>query len=65
MIELFGKGRACYKRRDWRQAQGHFEKILQRWPDDGPSKVFYQRCEEYLLEEPASDWDGVYVMKHK
>ncbi|MBI1737644.1 MAG: adenylate/guanylate cyclase domain-containing protein [Acidobacteria bacterium] len=65
LIELFGKGRACYKRRDWRQAQGHFEKILQRWPDDGPSKVFYQRCEEYLLEEPASDWDGVYVMKHK
>jgi len=65
LIELFGKGRSCYKRRDWRQAQGHFEKILQRWPDDGPSKVFYQRCEEYLLEEPASDWDGVYVMKHK
>ncbi len=65
LIELFGKGRACYKRRDWRQAQGHFEKILQRWPDDGPSKVFYQRCEEYLLEDPASDWDGVYVMKHK
>ncbi|MBI3662294.1 MAG: adenylate/guanylate cyclase domain-containing protein, partial [Acidobacteria bacterium] len=28
LIELFGKGRACYKRRDWRQAQGHFEKIL-------------------------------------
>ncbi len=65
LIELFGKGRACYKRRDWRQAQGYFEKVLQRWPGDGPAKVFYQRCEEYLLEEPASDWDGVYVMKHK
>ncbi|MCL4523209.1 MAG: adenylate/guanylate cyclase domain-containing protein [Acidobacteria bacterium] len=65
LVEIFGKGRACYKHRDWRQAQGYFEKALQRWPDDGPSKVFFQRCEEYLLEEPASDWDGVYVMKHK
>jgi adenylate cyclase len=65
LIELFAKGRACYKRRDWRQAQGYFEKCLERWPDDGPSKVFWQRCEEYLLEEPPGDWDGVYVMKHK
>ncbi len=64
-LELFAKGRACYKRRDFRQAQGYFEKVLQRWPDDGPSKVFYYRSEEYLLEEPAPDWDGVHVMKHK
>jgi adenylate cyclase len=65
LLELFSKGRAAYKRRDWRQAHGYFEKILQRWPDDGPSMVFYQRCEEYLLEEPEDTWDGVYVMKHK
>jgi adenylate cyclase len=65
LVELFGKARGCYKRRDWRQAQGYFEKLLQRWPDDGPAKIFSHRCEEYLLEEPESSWDGVYVMKHK
>jgi adenylate cyclase len=65
LLELWSKARGCYKRRDWRQAQGHFEKILSRWQEDGPSKVFRQRCEEYLLDEPPSDWDGVYVMKHK
>jgi adenylate cyclase len=65
LIELFGKGRACYKRRDWRQAQGFFAKCLERFPGDGPAAIFHQRCEEYLLEEPASDWDGVYIMKHK
>jgi len=65
LVELFSKGRGCFKRRDWRQAQGYFEKILQRWPHDGPAKVFHGRCEEYLLDEPPSNWDGVYVMKHK
>jgi adenylate cyclase len=65
LLELWSKARGCYKRRDWRQAQGYFEKILGKWADDGPSMVFYQRCEEYLLEEPPSDWDGVHVMKHK
>jgi adenylate cyclase len=65
LLELFGKGRACYKRRDWRQGQGYFQKCLDRWPDDAPSRIFWKRCEEYLLDEPASDWDGVYVMKHK
>jgi len=65
LSELFARGRGCYKRRDWRQAMGYFEKCLERWPDDGPAKVFRARCEEYLLEEPDPAWDGVYVMKHK
>jgi adenylate cyclase len=65
LAELFAKGRGCYKRRDWRQAIGYFEKCLERWPDDGPSNVFRRRSEEFLLDEPDSNWDGVYVMKHK
>jgi len=34
-------------------------------PHDGPSRVFLTRCEEYIAEEPPSEWDGVYAMKHK
>jgi adenylate cyclase len=59
------KGRDAYKRRDWRAAQRAFDDILKRWPQDGPARVFRSRCEEYAAEEPAADWDGVYVMKHK
>jgi len=39
--------------------------VLRRWPDDGPSRVFRGRCDEYLAEEPDADWDGVHVMKYK
>jgi adenylate cyclase len=65
LVELFGRGLADYKQRDWRGAAQAFEQILDRWPHDGPARVFLSRCEEYLAEEPEAAWDGVYVMKHK
>jgi adenylate cyclase len=65
LAALFEKGRDAYKARDWRAAKLSFEEALERWPSDGPSKVFLARCEEYLVEGPSSDWDGVYVMTHK
>jgi adenylate cyclase len=64
-VELYGRARAFYKRRDWRQANSLFSQLLKSWPDDGPARILAHRCEEYLLEEPEPQWDGVYVMKHK
>jgi adenylate cyclase len=65
LVQQFARARAAYKLRDWRAAKLAFEETLHRWPQDGPSQVFLARCDEYLAEEPAKDWDGVYVMKHK
>jgi adenylate cyclase len=65
LVELFGRGLAAYKQRDWRAAKIGFEEVLHRWPNDSPARIFLARCKEYLAEEPAGDWDGVYVMKHK
>jgi len=65
LVELFACGQKAYKQRDWRAAGQAFEQILDRWPDDGPARIFLRRCEEYLAEGPEADWDGVYVMKHK
>jgi adenylate cyclase len=63
--EVFRLGREFYKRRDWQQARSCFQQLLARWADDGPARVFLARCEEYLLEQPAPDWDGVYVFRQK
>jgi adenylate cyclase len=65
LVELFSKGREAYKQRDWLAASEAFEQVLGRWPDDGPSRLFLSRCREYLNEEPAENWDGVYTMKGK
>jgi adenylate cyclase len=65
LVEMFGQGREAYKTRNWHAAKTAFEEVLRRWPDDGPSRVFRGRCDEYLAEEPDTDWDGVHVMKYK
>lgn len=65
LVAAFAAARALYKRRRWREAKTAFDRILERWPADGPSQLFSRRSEEYLRNEPAADWDGVFVMKHK
>ena len=65
LVEIFGRGREAYKAHDWRAAKAAFEEVLQRWPNDGPARVFLDRCNEYLVGGPGKDWDGVYEMKHK
>lgn len=60
-IEVFARGRELYRKRRWADAQ----KAFQEWPEDGPSRVYWKRCQEYLFEEPPANWDGVYVMTHK
>jgi adenylate cyclase len=64
-LELFAVGRACYQKRRWQDAQIVFEQILERWPDDGPARMYVNRCREYHVAGPEQDWDGVYVMTHK
>jgi len=64
-LALFAQGRARYQQRQWREAQEIFERVLARWPDDGPSRTFRKRCQEYLFNEPEPNWDGVFVMSHK
>ncbi len=64
-LELFALGRACYRERRWQDAQSVFEQILERWPEDGPARMYVNRCREYCAAGPEQDWDGVYVMTHK
>ncbi len=65
LARSFDEARETYKRREWREAARLFGGILERWPNDGPARVFRERALAYLAEAPAADWDGVHVMKHK
>jgi adenylate cyclase len=64
-LEFFAQGRACYCERRWQDAQFIFEKLLERWPADGPARMYLNRCKEYLVSGPKENWDGIYVMTHK
>jgi adenylate cyclase len=64
-LDAFAEGRALYRERQWDAAQRAFQRVLERWSGDGPSRVYWKRCQEYLFDEPPSGWDGVFTMTHK
>jgi adenylate cyclase len=64
-LELFQEAQALYRQRWWEEAQTAFQSILDKWPDDGPSRTYWKRCQDYLFDEPPVGWDGVFTMTHK
>jgi adenylate cyclase len=64
-LDQFVRAHELYRQRRWEQAQTIFQQILDKWPDDGPSRTYWKRCQEYLFDEPPSSWDGVFIMTHK
>jgi adenylate cyclase len=64
-VTLFQEGRELYRKRAWAEAQKTFQTILDKWPDEGPSRTYWKRCQDYLFDEPSSGWDGVFTMTHK
>ena len=58
------QGLAEYRNERWGSALRLFQKCLTIIPDDSPSKVFIERCQEYI-ESPPTTWDGVYQVSSK
>ncbi|HOZ71816.1 MAG TPA: tetratricopeptide repeat protein [Spirochaetales bacterium] len=65
VLDLFAEGRKLYKLMRFSDAADKFDEALKIDPTDGPSKVYLDRCDHYVIDPPDEDWDGVFVMKHK
>ena len=65
VLSLFAEGRKHYKLMEFEKAKGCFAEALQVDAKDGPSKVYFERCQHYMDNPPPEDWDGVFVMKTK
>lgn len=65
MIEYFESGLNFYKEKNFLRAIEEFEKVFLLEPDDKPTKVFIDRCFEFLNSPPPDDWYGVFESKIK
>jgi len=65
VLDLFGEGRKQYKLMNFEKARDYFRQALEVDPNDGPSKVYVQRCQHYIEKPPPEDWDGVFIMTTK
>jgi adenylate cyclase len=54
-----------YRNRSWDTARMMFQSILGRYPEDGPAKLYVERCQALEKTPPPADWDGVYTMTTK
>jgi adenylate cyclase len=62
---LHNEAVAAYRARDFAGALGLFQKCADARPGLALTKIYAERCGEFLRNPPAPDWDGVYVMTHK
>ena len=65
LVQEYSVALGIYRARRFQEAKTAFEAILERYPDDGPSRLYVQRCADYIAAPPLEDWDGVYVAKTK
>jgi adenylate cyclase len=59
VLEQYERGLAAFRHRDFELALQYFRAALELNPDDGPSAVYAERCEEYMVNPPPADWDFV------
>ena len=64
-FNLYREGLTLFRKKDWNEAIKYFNKVLDDFPEDGPSRVFVERCEKYSKNPPPANWDGVYKMETK
>jgi adenylate cyclase len=54
-----------YRKRNWEKAREILRSLLERFPHDGPAKLYLERCATLSQNPPPADWDGVYTFTTK
>lgn len=70
LVQAFNQGMDLYQKQDWTKAKKQFkdasaleEDFLMR--PTTPSAIYINRCDQFKVEPPEKDWDGVFTMKTK
>lgn len=62
VLEAYAEGLRFYRMRDWTRAASSFRTASMANPDDRPSRVFWERCQQYAETPPSDNWDGVWTV---
>lgn len=65
LTQEFQTALAEYRKRQWLKAQSIWQRIMERFPQDEPARVYLERCQILRNNPPADDWDGVYSVTIK
>jgi len=65
LLKHFNSGFHLYHERQFARAIESFKLALQVQAEDPVSVLYIERCEDYLVDPPDENWDGVHNMKTK
>ena len=65
LLQQYTEAMELYHNRKFAEALAKFTDILKTFPEDGPSKLYRQRCEVLRDFPPKPDWNGVFEMGSK
>jgi adenylate cyclase len=65
LVEGFAAALALCRERSFAAALEAFEALAARFPDDGPTAVYLERCRRHAVLPPPLEWDGVFQLASK
>ena len=65
LVSTFHDALDHFEKRDWKSAAGGFKEALSIKNDDHPSRMYLERCEQFVVKPPDDKWDGVYNLTSK
>jgi adenylate cyclase len=65
VVEAYRKAMELYRARSFEAASAAFQAILERAPQDGPSRTMLGRCRLHMAAPPPADWDGAHTLETK
>lgn len=61
----FAVALTIYRSCRWEEAEKNFSSILHAFPADKPSAIYLERCQYFIQNPVATDWDGVFNRRGK
>jgi adenylate cyclase len=65
MVRIFINGIKYYRQGQWTEAIQCFNYCIKIIPNDGPSRLYLERCTQYTKYPPEENWDGVSTLGSK
>ncbi|HUX51519.1 MAG TPA: CHASE2 domain-containing protein [Spirochaetia bacterium] len=65
LLRGFNAALNLFEEKRFADAEGAFREVSKKFPEDGPTKYYIERCEQFRKKPPADEWDGVFNLSSK
>jgi len=64
-LRMFNSGLTAFEEKNWDGSRKLFQEVLDKFPEDGPSRRYIDLCTKFRKNPPSQDWDGVFNLTSK